>query len=132
MEIKKIYFAAPLFDDMELERNLKECAKLEAAGFEVYLPQRDAGEAAEGASRVMLFQVDTKAVTECDAVIAYIDGRVPDEGTVFEMGMAYALDKTLCAIRTDRRAFMNSHLNVMLEESSYIFGSTEEAITWLK
>ena len=124
----KIYFAAPLFDDMELRRNLEECKKLEEAGYTVFLPQRDAGEAAEGVDRNQLFKSDVTYVQSCDVLIAYIDGRVPDEGTVFEIGMAYALNKVIILIRTDRRSFMEGHLNVMLEGAGYIVSSTEEAI----
>lgn len=113
----RIYFAAPLFDDMELERNERECRKFELAGHEVYLPQRDAGEAAAGTPRDLLFHRDIMALQECNVVVAYLDGRVPDEGTCFEMGFAYALGKPVYAVLTDRRSFMDDHLNVMLEQS---------------
>lgn len=128
----KIYFAAPLFCDMELKRNEEECAKLEEAGYDVYLPQRDAGEAAAGAPRKQLFNNDVTAVSTSDIVIAYLDGRVPDEGTAFEMGLAFAYRKTLIAVITDRRCFMDTHLNVMLEYSPIkFFYNTEDAIKWL-
>lgn len=129
----RIYFAAPLFDDMELERNERECRKFELAGHEVYLPQRDAGEAAAGTPRDLLFRRDIIALQECDVVVAYLDGRVPDEGTCFEMGFAYALDKPIYAVRTDSRSFMEGHLNVMLEQSvKACHKSTEEVIRCLK
>ena len=35
----KVYFAAPLFDAMELKRNEEECRKLREAWFDVFLPQ---------------------------------------------------------------------------------------------
>ena len=41
--MKKIYFAAPLFNEMELKRNLEYTEKLEKEGYIVYLPQREAG-----------------------------------------------------------------------------------------
>ena len=128
----KIYFAAPLFDDMELRRNAEECAKLEEAGYEVYLPQRDAGEAAVGAPRNRLFYDDVTHVKKCDILIAYIDGRVPDEGTVFEIGMAFALGKPIYMVRSDRRSFMQGHLNVMLEFAGLSVCTTEEVIKCLK
>lgn len=128
----KIYFAAPLFDDMELRRNLEECKKLEEAGYTVFLPQRDAGEAAEGVDRNQLFKSDVKHVLSCDVLIAYIDGRVPDEGTVFEIGMAYTLNKVIILVRTDRRSFMEGHLNVMLEGAGHIVSSTKEAIKYME
>jgi nucleoside 2-deoxyribosyltransferase len=127
-----IYFAAPLFDDMELRRNEEECTKWEEAGFNVFLPQRDAGEAAVGADRAGLFISDTQAIEACDMLVAYIDGRVPDEGTVFEIGMAYALHKPIALVRTDRRSFMQGHLNVMLECCGVVFKNTEDAIDYFK
>lgn len=113
----RIYFAAPLFDEMELERNERECRKFELAGHSVYLPQRDAGKAAAGILRGWLFKNDIEALNNCDVVVAYLDGRVPDEGTCFEMGYAYAQGKPVYAVLTDSRSFMDGHLNVMLEQS---------------
>lgn len=37
----KIYIAAPLFNEMEIERNNSINDLLEVEGFETYLPQRD-------------------------------------------------------------------------------------------
>ena len=42
--MKKIYFAAPLFNEMELKRNEEYTNLLEQWGYEVYLPQREAGQ----------------------------------------------------------------------------------------
>ena len=42
-EGKKIYFAAPLFNEAEKEYNLKIVSILESYGYEVFLPQRDGG-----------------------------------------------------------------------------------------
>lgn len=138
----RLYFAAPLFDEMERRRNLEECTKLEEAGFTVYLPQRDAGEVAvatagkseevERLIRKQVFQNDIKGIRNAHVVIAYLDGRVPDEGTVFECGYAYALMKPVIYVHTDDRSFMKGHLNVMLEKSGLFYSSTEEAIAFLE
>ena len=40
---KRIYVAAPLFNEMELERNSKIKTILVNNGYEVYLPQDEAG-----------------------------------------------------------------------------------------
>ena len=45
--MKKIYFAAPLFNEMELKRNEEYTNLLEQWGYEVYLPQREAGLSAQ-------------------------------------------------------------------------------------
>lgn len=113
--MKKVYVAAPLFDEMELQRNLEIATALEEMGHQVYLPQRDAGEAAVGANRKNIFNCDRKGVWDCDTLLALLDGRVPDEGTCFEMGMAEAWCKNIVVYSTDRRCFMQGHMNVMLE-----------------
>ena len=82
--MKKIYFAAPLFNEMELKRNLEYTEKLEKEGYIVYLPQREAGLSA----RILKNN---------------LDGRVPDEGACVELGIAYALNKKCIGIKTDDR-----------------------------
>lgn len=116
--MKRIYVAAPLFDEMELQRNLEIATMLEEIGHKVYLPQRDAGEAAAGANRHNIFNCDKQGVYQCDYLLALLDGRVPDEGTCFEMGMAEAWGKPIIVYSTDSRCFMEGHLNVMLEYSA--------------
>lgn len=133
MEKMKLYFAAPLFDDMELARNLAESKKFEDAGYEVFLPQRDAGEAFTNNSisgRRSIFKNDIRHVVGCDVLVAYLDGRVPDEGTVFELGLAYALRKKIAIVSTDNRSFMRGHPNVMLEYCARWFKSAEEVIEY--
>ena len=39
----RIYYAAPLFNDMELKRNSEIKELLESKGYEVYLPQNESG-----------------------------------------------------------------------------------------
>lgn len=39
----KLYLAAPLFNEMERDRNTKICSLIERLGIEVFLPQRDGG-----------------------------------------------------------------------------------------
>lgn len=41
--MKKIYFVAPLFNEMELKRNEEYTKLLEKWGYNVYLPQREVG-----------------------------------------------------------------------------------------
>ena len=41
--MKKIYIAAPLFNEMELKRNIEISNYLKSIGFEPYLPQDEAG-----------------------------------------------------------------------------------------
>ena len=94
--MKKIYFAAPLFNEMELKRNKEITKKLRSWGYDVYLPQESAGLSAKiiaaggdiyEVSR-KIFQSDIEGIKKCDILIFFLDGRVPDEGACVELGMA--------------------------------------------
>lgn len=59
---------------------------LEAAGHDVYLPQRDTP-AVEGTGRTTgIFQLNLTALTKAEAVVAVCDGPQVDDGTAWEIG----------------------------------------------
>ena len=110
--MKKIYFAAPLFNEMELRRNEEYTKLLEEWGYEVYLPQREAGLSAqilkdESKDKLeinkKIFNTDLQGIKDCDILIFFLDGRVPDEGACVELGIAYALGKKCIGYKTDDR-----------------------------
>lgn len=110
--MKKIYFAAPLFNEMELKRNEKYTEILENLGYEVYLPQREAGLSAQILkdknndkleTNRRIFNTDLNGIKNCDILIFFLDGRVPDEGACVELGIAYALGKKCIGYKTDDR-----------------------------
>ena len=110
--MKKVYFAAPLFNEMELRRNEEYTKLLEEWGYEVYLPQREAGLSAkilQDANKDKLeinkriFNTDLNGIKNCDILIFFLDGRVPDEGACVELGIAYALGKKCIGYKTDDR-----------------------------
>lgn len=121
--IMKIYIAAPLFNDMERSRNDAIDRVVQECGCTTYLPQRDGGVSynlirtgmEKQKVRSQIFDTDVRAIYDCDAVLALLDGRVPDEGMCIEIGMAYALRKPILGYRTDNRAFdENGDLNIIL------------------
>lgn len=104
-------------------------AKLEALGFEVFLPQRDGVERNKPPydatpaeeKRRRLFETDRDEVLRADVFLFVLDGRVPDEGACVELGIAYAhrhlqgAPKVLIGLHTDVRAsFLSAKLNPML------------------
>jgi nucleoside 2-deoxyribosyltransferase len=105
---KKIYWAAPLFNDEERAFNSCGCAKFECDGYTVFLPQRDAGELGTDGGAEEIYWRDIKGLCACDIVVAVLNGRVPDEGTVFEMGYANALGKPIFGICSDKRKPTNA------------------------
>ena len=109
--MKKIYIAAPLFNEMELKRNVEISNYLKSIGYEPYLPQDEAGLASEMIDdnnkfeiNKKIFEMDIVGIKSCDILLFLLDGRVPDEGACVELGMAYAWGKKCVGYKTDSRA----------------------------
>jgi nucleoside 2-deoxyribosyltransferase len=129
----RLYFAGPLFCESERAFNAHLAAKIEALGYEVFLPQRDGLESgstmesmgAEAWSQA-IFDLDRDNILTSDVLLCILDGRVPDEGMAFELGLAYAdrlhdnKHRKLIGYSTDFRVFSPAGLNAML------FGAFDE------
>src|ERR1044071_7647262 len=118
----KVYLAGPLFNEMELRRNSEMKDFIINLGIDVYLPQDDAGICFEMITREniaevreRLFQLDSQAIKQCDVILCLLDGRVPDEGTCIELGMAYAWNKICIGYKTDNRAMDIHGDNLMID-----------------
>lgn len=121
-----IYIAAPLFNEMEWNRNLHIKKLVEDLGFEVHLPQDKAGRFSDLSKntsdtadlRKTIFNNDLEGVKNCDIILCLLDGRVPDEGTCVELGMAYVLGKKCVGFKTDIRSMdKQGYDNIMITES---------------
>lgn len=120
-EGKRVYFAAPLFNDMEKEYNLKIVSIIEDYGYDVFLPQRDGFLAAEIDGKTekekldIIFKKDRDELEKADIIFAVLDGRVPDEGVCVELGIAYASGKRCYGIKNDVRSVeIDMDLNPMI------------------
>jgi nucleoside 2-deoxyribosyltransferase len=118
-----------LFSSAERQFNQNLTNKLEALGYNVFLPQRDGAESDKApynamtreARREAIFQLDKSKILASDVFLFVLDGRIPDEGACVELGIAYCqkdllgMKKLLIGLQTDiRAAFLNSKLNPML------------------
>jgi nucleoside 2-deoxyribosyltransferase len=125
----RVYIAGPLFCEAERAFNLRLAAKLEAIGYQVFLPQRDGVEAKRPPYNEMandelqrtIFQLDRDEILQAEIFLFVLDGRVPDEGACVELGIAYGQkhflqqDKLLIGLLTDMRgAFLGGKLNAMI------------------
>jgi nucleoside 2-deoxyribosyltransferase len=136
----RIYFAAPLFNDMERGFNSRMTEQLELFST-VFLPQRDGllmrdlvrdGMSLESARR-LVYEADVNALRQCDCVVAILDGRTVDEGVAFEIGFARALGKSCVGLKTDDRVLLSSGDNPMiLAGCDIVLGSLLEVMTYLK
>ena len=125
----RIYLAAPLFSEAERLFNASVALLLRDHLFDVHLPQEagDNSDMRDIHEQERLFLSNKKAVEESDVVVAIIDGADADSGTAWEMGYAFAQGKPVIALRTDfRRVGHHEHVNLMLEQSAKVVGSTEE------
>jgi nucleoside 2-deoxyribosyltransferase len=109
MTEKLIYCSGPMFSPGDLDDQAAVAQTLEAAGYATYLPQRDGLQIglflqvldnpvidAATFSRVVdlvrkaVFAMDTyQVIGNSRAVVFNMNGRVPDEGSVVEVTMAY-------------------------------------------
>jgi len=143
----KLYFAAPLFCEAERRYNADLAEKVEALGFEVFLPQRDgvvgASETGDGDGAMRraraIFELDLERIKATDIFFYLLDGRVPDEGAAVALGIAFAdkaarrPDRLLLGLHTDgRAAFPDAALNPMLAASlDRVFADERSLLAYL-
>jgi nucleoside 2-deoxyribosyltransferase len=116
----KIYLAGPLFSFGERDFNLTIERVCVAAGFEVFLPQRDAP-VLTATNHDEVFGAELKAIHAADLIVANLDGMDVDSGTAWYIGYAIASIKSVIGIRTDWRRFSkHESVNLMIEQSASI------------
>lgn len=104
--MRTIYWAAPLHNKVDQERNDKYVKLLRDAGHKVYVPQEHGvweDMLKNGASRQevrrYLFELDMNAMRKCDTCIACCGDaevpRAPSEGMLWEMGWMSASHKSV-------------------------------------
>ncbi|MFM0168256.1 nucleoside 2-deoxyribosyltransferase [Paraburkholderia sediminicola] len=127
----RVYCAGPLFNAAERTEMESIAATLEAAGLTTFLPHRDGlefaklkpeleklGASVEEAAHMLdraIFSLDTYQLLRCcDAVVANLNGRVADEGTVVEASLAWHAGKPLVLFKADARSMLSGSDNPML------------------
>lgn len=137
--MSKIYWAAPLHNKEDCERNAIYVQKLRANGHQVYVPQEHGiweqtlgqfgGDVEK--TRKHFYELDLKACKEADICIACAGNmehpRAPSEGMIWEMGFMAGCQKTVL--------LFNEHhywaYNLMLEFSSKMFTDFDDIIQYL-
>ncbi|TRZ78591.1 hypothetical protein D4R87_00325 [bacterium] len=120
---RKVFIAAPLFNELERKRNTEIKKIIEKLNFDVFLAQDNVGLSYNMINknnkrdvRKKIFQCDVEGLKQCDIVLFLLDGRVPDEGGCVEIGMAYAWGKTCIGYKTDNRSMDgNGDNNIMID-----------------
>jgi nucleoside 2-deoxyribosyltransferase len=127
----KIYVAGPLFTEGErwlLERIDEACRQ---AGYETYLPHRDAGVFDRDSDSSFFFQQDLHRLQEADVVVAVLNGFDVDSGTAWEMGYFYALGKRAIIgyLHDSRLPHPEAQINPMVVNSLQALVHDLEALT---
>ena len=91
----KLYVAGPLFTPGERQFLDGLADRLEAAGHECFVPHRETIESFDSAT---IFEVDSAGLHGAEAVVAWLDGPMVDDGTACEIGIF----SELCRTRPDR------------------------------
>ncbi len=121
----KVYFAAPLFNQLETKYNSKVAELLEEKGYKVILPQRDGfefqdlsqtfkkylkKELVENAVQDVIYLLDIgKFLFSSDIVVALLNEPI-DPGVIVEICYARIMEKYVIGLRSDiRQPFGNYH-----------------------
>lgn len=104
---KKIYFASPLFSEMEKLYNEKLVLSIRETypGVSVYVPQEQ-GEINDKnayADSIAIAKYDTDALLDSQLMVAILDGSSIDVGVATEIGVAYQAGIPIIGLYTDSR-----------------------------
>ena len=104
---KKIYFASPLFSEMEksYNKNLVLSIRETYSDIEVYVPQEQ-GEINDKntyADSIAIAKYDTEALLASQLMVAVLDGSTIDVGVATEIGVAYQAGIPIIGLYTDVR-----------------------------
>lgn len=103
----KVYFASPLFNEMEQMYNASVVERIRSAhqDLEIYLPQENMAinDKSLYADSLMIADGDNEKLLESDLLIAVIDGASIDVGVATEIGIAFAKGMPILALYTDTR-----------------------------
>ncbi|WP_027108276.1 nucleoside 2-deoxyribosyltransferase [Lacticigenium naphthae] len=104
---RSIYFASPLFSEMEKQYNALIASKIRSKypEIEIYLPQEqgDINNKEAYADSVTIAKYDTDALLNSQILIAVLDGATIDVGVASEIGVAYQAGIPILGLYTDSR-----------------------------
>jgi hypothetical protein len=105
----RVYVAGPLFSEAERSWLDALAARLRAEGFECFVPHENVP-ALTDVTVELVYGIDTEGLRSANAVVAWLDGPIVDDGTACEIGMFAELVRSggeqyrgIIAIATDIR-----------------------------
>ena len=82
----RLYLAGPLFSEAERLWLDGFAARLRAEGFECFVPHEHFPELADVTVEAV-YRIDTQGLRSANALVAWLDGAMVDDGTACEIGM---------------------------------------------
>ena len=115
----RLYIAGPLFGEAERAWLDLLAARLRAEGFDCFVPHEKFPELAN-VTLERVYEVDVEGVRSANALVAWLDGPMVDDGTACEIGMFAELVRSggdhyrgIVAIATDLRLERRRTQNVV-------------------
>jgi len=144
----RVYVAGPLFSEAERSWLDGLARRLRAEGFECFVPHEKFAELAD-VTLEEVYRIDADGVRSAEALVAWLDGPMVDDGTACEIGMFAELVRTggghhrgIVAIATDLRLERRRRQDVVagglnlfvagaIESCGAIVHSADDAVTAL-
>ena len=82
----RLYVAGPLFSDAERSWLDGLAARLRAEGFDCFVPHENFPELTD-VTVERVYRIDTEGLRSANAIVAWLDGPMIDDGTACEIGM---------------------------------------------
>jgi hypothetical protein len=115
----KLYVAGPLFSEAERAWLDALAARLRAAGFDCFVPHEHFPQLTD-VTLDQVYAIDTGGIRSANALVAWLDGPMVDDGTACEIGMFAELVRSggaeyrgIVAIETDIRLERRRAANVV-------------------
>jgi nucleoside 2-deoxyribosyltransferase len=145
----RVYVAGPLFSEAERAWLDALAARLRREGFDCFVPHENFPELAD-VTLEEVYRIDSEGLRSSNALVAWLDGPIVDDGTACEIGMFAELARSggehyrgIVAITTDirlerRRAGnvvgggMNLFVGGAIESCGRICHTVDEAVAALR
>ncbi len=115
----RLYVAGPLFSEAERSWLDALAAGLRAEGFDCFVPHENFPELTD-VSVDAVYRIDAEGLRSSNALVAWLDGPIVDDGTACEIGMFAELVRSggdqyrgIVAISTDIRLERRRQVNVV-------------------
>jgi nucleoside 2-deoxyribosyltransferase len=115
----RLYVAGPLFSEAERSWLDALAARLRAEGFDCFVPHEHFPELTD-VTLEQVYRIDSEGLQSANALVAWLDGPMVDDGTACEIGMFTELVRSggpqyrgIVAIATDIRLERRRQANVV-------------------